>query len=271
MDDVAFDRLVRALARPGSRRGCWPGSPPAPSGWPGWAGPAPPPAGRSGPSAASTRIAAPRPAPRTPPAAGAARAGRPPIARRRRPAARSPAPTAPASPRYWDGYQTIDPLGFPGIGCCGDHVCHNDGTCNVNRPPVALDLDVKHPWQQRCIPVTLIGYDPDNDAIGFELVVPPRNGFLTEYLTFGGTTFAKAAPPAAAGVRAMTFPTSLCGYREGSSGTESQAPCPGPDCICPDCFEGGTQNIPRESAWRNAAAVGLACRRGTTSGRPSAT
>lgn len=50
--------------------------------------------------------------------------------------------------------------------------------------PHAKSIDVKSPWKQDCLPVTLIGYDTDAGCvIGAQLLTLPQNGFLTHFIS----------------------------------------------------------------------------------------
>ena len=91
------------------------------------------------------------------------------------------------------------PVGSPGTGCCRDLVCHGfaapgDGTCYPNSAPVAVDADIKHPWQFDCIPVTLEAYDAECDAMGLFPVAFPQSGFLTGFVFDTGGFYAGVKP-----------------------------------------------------------------------------
>lgn len=80
--------------------------------------------------------------------------------------------------------------------CCGESVCDcgqivyyprgrvvqckRPGVCRPNHAPVALSLDVKHPWRFANVPVDLVGYEPDSEEfLTFRIVTNPEHGFLT--------------------------------------------------------------------------------------------
>jgi hypothetical protein len=147
------------------------------------------------------------------------------------------------------------PIGSPGTGCCGDLVCHGfsapgQGVCGTNGAPSAVNRDVKHPWNTTCIPVTLVGYDPEGDAIVLEPVTQPQNGFLTSFVAVDRENFGADETPGdgtTGGVRALLAQATDCVPR-GPLYIDPQQPGTCPNCICPDCSgrraDGSIQNPP---------------------------
>jgi hypothetical protein len=51
----------------------------------------------------------------------------------------------------------------------------------ANQPPVASDLDVKHPWRQDCMSVSMVAADVDSATLYARIKAYPQHGFLTPF------------------------------------------------------------------------------------------
>jgi hypothetical protein len=151
----------------------------------------------------------------------------------------------------------------------------------VNRPPTAVNLNIRSPWKRTCVPITLGGYDPETSGSGlvFQFVDDPKHGFwaLTNSLVnhtvygsklmqeFGGVSYPESfgltyqdgldisEDPKAPWVGArticyVTFSPTFTGYdsftyRVWDTGFPSGCTVAGPSCIAPKASEEKTVSI----------------------------